>query len=85
MKFDIVQSKNVLTITGLYISLNSEATVNELIARWRVSTGMDDPAPETFIERVIRRWKGLPVKTRGVIECTVELDKDQRVYTAHFH
>lgn len=85
MKFDIGQSKNVLTITGLFISLNSKATVAELVARWRASTGMDDPAPETFTEKVIRRWKGESRKTRGVIERLVELDKDQVVYTAHFH
>ncbi len=81
----LIETKYVLTITGLYTTMNDEASVKALIRRWRANTGMDDPIKETFIQWVIRRWKGEPVQKTGEIHCLLEMDKDQMVYTAHFH
>lgn len=83
--FDLDKERYRLVITGLYVIRNSEADVKKLIAQWRADSGVDDPVKETFVQRVIRRWKKEPVKTRGEIHCLVEMDKDQMVYTAHFH
>ena len=81
----ITKTRLILIVTGLYITMHSEADMKELVAQWRAKTGVDDPVKETFVERVIRRWKKEPVKLRGWMECTVDLDLDQRIFTAYFH
>lgn len=81
----LTKTRLILVITGVYLNMNSEASVKALIREWRANTGVDDPIIETFVQWVTRLWKREPVKKQGEIRCLVEMDKDQMVYTAHFH
>ena len=84
--FDLDKERYRLVLTGAYVLMNSEADVKELIQRWRANTGVDDPVSENFVQWFIRHtWNMKPRKKRGEIHCLVEMDKDQMVYTAHFH
>lgn len=81
----IIKTRMILIITGVYIGMHSEADIKELIAQWRAASGVDDPITETFVQWVTRLWRREKVKKQGEIHCLLELDKDQMVYTAHFH
>lgn len=81
----MTRTRMILIITGLYALVVSEADVKKLIRDWRAKTGVDEPVEETFKQTIIRIWRREPLGKKGEIHCLVEMDKDQTVYTAHFH